>query len=121
MRAIQPDLRENFNRCKNRLMAGLREAKKARTRLAISDVATRLFAERGFERVTLAEIAEAADVSVKTIFNYFASKEDLFFDRADELIDGIVATIEQRPHGITVTEALHQLLRDNVVPFPGAG
>jgi AcrR family transcriptional regulator len=102
-------------------MAGLREAKKERTRQAISNVATQLFAQRGFEHVTLAEIAEASEVSVKTIFNYFASKEDLFFDRADELIEGLVATIEQRAPGVTVTEALHRLLRDNVVPFPGAG
>ena len=64
---------------------GLRERKRLRTRREISDVATRLFVERGFERVTLAEIAEAADVSVKTIFNHFGSKEELFFDRVDEV------------------------------------
>jgi AcrR family transcriptional regulator len=121
MAVIQAKLHKKFNRCKSRVMAGLREAKKARTRQAISNVATRLFAERGFETVTLAEIAEASDVSVKTIFNYFASKEDLFFDRADELIEGLVATIEERAPGTTVTEALYRLLHDNVVPFPGAG
>jgi AcrR family transcriptional regulator len=102
-------------------MAGLRETKKARTRLAISDIATRMFIERGFEHVTIAQIAAEAEVSIKTVFNYFASKEDLFFDRADELLTGIVATIEQRPPGTTVTQALHGLMRDNLVPFPGAG
>jgi AcrR family transcriptional regulator len=100
---------------------GLRESKKARTRLAISDVATRLFAEHGFEHVTLAQIARAADVSVKTVFNYFASKEDLFFDRAEELLEGLVATIRERPAGQTVLGALHELLTENRVPFRGAG
>jgi len=100
---------------------GLREAKKARTRQAISDIATRLFMERGFEAVTVAEIAAAADVSVKTVFNYFPTKEDLFFDRAAELIGGLEATIRDRAPGVTVAAALHRLLADNLVPFPGTG
>jgi AcrR family transcriptional regulator len=100
---------------------GLRASKKARTRLAISDVATRLFAQHGFEHVTLAQIAEAADVSVKTVFNYFPSKEDLFFDRAEEMIDGLVATITARPAGQTILGALRELLSENRVPFRGAG
>ena len=100
---------------------GLRATKKARTRLAISDVATRLFVARGFEHVTVAEIAAAADVSVKTVFNYFPAKEDLFFDRADELLAGLLRTIAERPAGRTITAALHGLLAENRVPFPGAG
>jgi AcrR family transcriptional regulator len=100
-------------------IAGLRETKKARTRLAISDAATRLFVDRGFEQVTVAEIAEAADVSIKTVFNYFATKEDLFFDRADELIEGLVRTIAERPPGTTVAAALRALLTENLVPFAG--
>lgn len=100
---------------------GLRETKKARTRQAISDVATRLFAEHGFEQVTVAQIAAAADVSVKTVFNYFPAKEDLFFDRADELVAGLEHVIAQRPAGVTITEALRRLCADNRVPFPGAG
>ena len=64
-------------------MNGLRERKKAETRQAISDVATRLFEARGFEAVTVAEIAAAANVSAKTVFNYFPAKEDLFFDAKD--------------------------------------
>src|SRR6476469_1985072 len=89
-----------------RIGAGLRETKKARTRLAISDAATQLFVERGFEQVTVAEIAEAADVSVKTVFNYFPAKEDLFFDRADELLAGLLRTIAERPEARTITTAL---------------
>jgi AcrR family transcriptional regulator len=100
---------------------GLRESKKARTRQAISDVATRLFAEHGFEAVTLAQIAQASDVSVKTVLNYFPTKEDLFFDRADELIQGLLATITERDPGQTILGALHALLVENRVPFRGAG
>jgi AcrR family transcriptional regulator len=100
---------------------GLRATKKARTRLAISDVATRLFVARGFEHVTVAEIAAAADVSVKTVFNYFPAKEDLFFDRAGELLAGLLRTIADRPHGQRITAALHGVLAENQVPFPGTG
>ena len=68
--------------------AGRRERKKAELRRAISDVATRMFVERGFDAVTLAEVAEAADVSIKTIFNHFGSKEELFLDRDAEVSAG---------------------------------
>jgi AcrR family transcriptional regulator len=59
---------------------GRRERKKQQTRQAISDVATTLFFERGFDAVTVAEVAAAADVAVQTVFNHFPAKEDLFFD-----------------------------------------
>jgi len=101
--------------------SGLREANKARTRLAISNVATRLFVQRGFENVTVAEIAEAAHVSVKTVFNYFSTKEELFFDRADEVRDAIVAAISERPQGVTVLQSLHELLTERRVPFDDSG
>jgi AcrR family transcriptional regulator len=64
---------------------GLRDRKKEVTRQAISDVATRLFVERGFEKVSVAEIALEANVARKTVFNYFPRKEDLVFDREEEL------------------------------------
>jgi AcrR family transcriptional regulator len=72
-------------------MNGLRERKKAETRQTISDVATRLFEARGFEPVTVAEIAAAANVSAKTVFNYFPAKEDLFFDAEDAVRDALVS------------------------------
>lgn len=100
---------------------GLRARKKRRTRLEISDVATRLFAEHGFEEVTLADIAAVADVSVKTIFNYFGSKEELYFDRAGELQRIFETTIADRAAGTTVLFAVRRLLVDNVMPFPGRG
>ena len=99
--------------------AGLRERKKARTRQAISDVATAMFMERGFEAVTLAEIAEAADVSVKTVFNYFGAKEDLFLDREAEIFGAITGAISGRPPGRTITGALGALLADNRIPAGG--
>lgn len=124
--------RKTYNWCKNRVMArfgappppppaGLREAKKARTRQAISDVATALFVERGFEAVTVAEIAAAADVSVKTVFNYFPAKEDLFFDRAAELERALAAAITERAPGVTVSASLRELFAANRAPFPGLG
>jgi AcrR family transcriptional regulator len=62
-------------------MEGRRERKKQQTRQVISDVATALFLERGFDAVTVAEVARAADVAVQTVFNHFPAKEDLFFDQ----------------------------------------
>ncbi len=98
---------------------GLRERKKARTRQAISDIATAMFMERGFEAVTLAEIAEAADVSVKTVFNYFGSKEELFLDREAEIFAAITGAIAGRPPGRSITEALAAQLADNRIPAGG--
>jgi AcrR family transcriptional regulator len=102
-----------------RVAAGLRERKKARTRRAISDTATRMFMERGFEAVTLAEIAEAADVSVKTVFNYFGCKEQLFLDREGEIFAAITASIADRPEGSAITEALGAQLGDHRIPAGG--
>ena len=87
---------------------GLRERKKARTRLAISNVATKMFIERGFDDVTVAEVAAAADVSVATIFNYFETKEELFFDREGEVMEAQRRCILERKAGETVTSALHR-------------
>ena len=74
---------------------GLRELKKMKTRQAIADCATGMFIKRGFDHVTVAEVAEAADVSEKTVFNYFTTKEDLFFD--DVALDQVVTLGEVRP------------------------
>jgi AcrR family transcriptional regulator len=100
---------------------GLRQSNKARTRLSISDTATRLFIEHGFEHVTVAQIAEAARVSVKTVFNYFPSKEDLFFDRADEVRDVLLAALRDRPADLPMLESLRAVLADRLVPFDADG
>ena len=62
-------------------MTGLRERKKEQTRRHIAETARRLFTERGFDQVTIAEVAQAADVAVQTVFNYFPTKEDLVYWR----------------------------------------
>jgi AcrR family transcriptional regulator len=103
------------------LAPGLRERKKAMTRRAISDAATRLFMERGFDAVTLAEVGEAAGVSIKTIFNYFGSKEELFLDREAELREAILAAVAARPAGRTITEALAALLAEHRIPVATDG
>jgi AcrR family transcriptional regulator len=83
---------------------GLRERKKRATRDAIAASARRLFAERGFDAVTVAEIAAAADVSEKTVFNHFATKEDLVFAGGEERLAQLQADIAQRPPGTSVLE-----------------
>lgn len=75
---------------------GVRERKKRETRAAISRVATLLFYERGFDAVTLDDVARAARVSKMTVFNYFARKEDLMFDREAEGMAQLRSTLEQR-------------------------
>ena len=93
---------------------GLRERKKKATRELISDIATRLFAERGFEQVTVEEVAAAANISKMTVFNYFARKEDLFFDRSDEAQQLAAAALLGRGHRppITALRALaHELVQ----------
>lgn len=93
---------------------GLRERKKQATRAHIAAVATAAFAARGFDHVTVAEIAEAAGVSKMTVFNYFPRKEDLLLDQhADRLAD-LQRVITERPAGVPVVAAMrrhqHELL-----------
>jgi AcrR family transcriptional regulator len=89
---------------------GLRERKKERTRQAIAEAARRLFAERGFEGVTVAEIARAADVAEKTVFNYFPTKEDLFYSRLEAFEEELLAAVRERPSGESVLAAFRGFL-----------
>ncbi|HWX95758.1 MAG TPA: TetR family transcriptional regulator [Solirubrobacteraceae bacterium] len=84
---------------------GLRERKKQQTRDRIRSVARELFIERGFERVTVAEVALAADVSEATAFNYFPTKEDLFFGGLEEFEEQLLDAIRLRDPGETVLTA----------------
>jgi len=88
---------------------GLRETKKLATRHQIADEAMRLFATKGFDHVTVAQIAAAAEVSEKTVFNYFATKEDIFFDEVPDRLRMLTDAIRSRPPGMTVLESLKQM------------
>lgn len=101
---------------------GLRERKKRETRQRISDIATGLFLERGFNAVTIAEIAEVANVSVNTVYNYFPAKEDLFFDREAEVIDRPSKLVRERAPGESAARAILGALRRDIVernPYVG--
>jgi AcrR family transcriptional regulator len=89
---------------------GLREMKKNRTRQLIADTAWRLFADRGFDRVTIADVAREAEVAEATIRNYFASKEDLFYGRLEAFGTQMVEAIGRRKAGEPVLVAFQRFL-----------
>jgi|SRR5215211_192289 len=89
---------------------GLRERKKQRTRQLIADTARRLFAERGFEAVTVAEIAREAEVAQATVFNYFPAKEDLFYSRLEAFEEQLLTAIRERRPGQSVLAAFSDFL-----------
>ncbi|TXS38086.1 TetR/AcrR family transcriptional regulator [Streptomyces sp. OR43] len=93
---------------------GLRERKKRQTRQYLSDVATGLFLERGFDAVTIAEIARAADVSVNTVYNYFPTKEDLFLDRSQGVVERLSRYVRGRDKGESAADAVLRELRVQV-------
>jgi AcrR family transcriptional regulator len=96
--------------------AGLRERKKQQTREKIEQVALKLFAERGYDHTTLAEIAEAADVSPRTIFGYFESKEHILFCEEGSFLTRLTEMLDQRPPGSTTVDALREFISS--VPAP---
>ncbi|MFC4908873.1 TetR/AcrR family transcriptional regulator [Actinomadura gamaensis] len=92
---------------------GRRERKKAATRRALADAALKLFLERGYDAVGVREIAEAADVSVTTLFKHFPDgKEALLFDQDADREAMLVRAVRDRPAGTSVPGALLDLLRD---------
>ncbi|MBO0815767.1 MAG: TetR family transcriptional regulator [Actinobacteria bacterium] len=92
---------------------GLRELKKEQTRQLIADTAWRLFADRGFDGVTVAEIAREARVAEATVFNYFASKEDLFYGRLGAFAARLTGAVSTRPAGEPVLAAFRRALLDD--------
>jgi AcrR family transcriptional regulator len=90
---------------------GLRERKKQQTRELLAETARRLFSERGFERVSVAEIAREADVSEKTVFNYFPTKEDLVYWRLESFEEELLETIRSRAPGESVLDAFGRFVR----------
>jgi AcrR family transcriptional regulator len=91
---------------------GLRERKKQQTRQAIADAAKRLFLERSFDRVSVAEVARAADVSEQTVFNYFPTKEDLVYERMDTFEHELLDAVRQRPEGESPLRAFARFILD---------
>jgi AcrR family transcriptional regulator len=89
---------------------GLRERKKQQTRELIADTARRLFTERGFESVTVAQIAQAADVAEATVFNYFPTKEDLFYSRLEAFEEDLLTAVRERGPGVSVLDAFRDFL-----------
>ncbi|MGY0230910.1 TetR/AcrR family transcriptional regulator [Longispora urticae] len=103
----------------------LRERKKQQTKQSISDVATRMFIERGFDAVTISEIAAAAQVAKMTVTNYFPRKEDLALDLSDAFTGSLARTVADRPEGESAFGALRRDFlaavdrEDPVVGFAG--
>ena len=85
---------------------GRRERKKARTRQTLADEALRLFLERGFDAVTVTEVADAADVAASTLFTYFPTKESLLFSADAAIGAGFVEAVTGRDADTGVLQAL---------------
>ncbi|SFF50482.1 DNA-binding transcriptional regulator, AcrR family [Blastococcus tunisiensis] len=94
-----------------------RALKKARTREHIRTVAQRMFAEGGFDAVTIADIARTADVAVQTVFNHFATKEELFFDGRVPWVEGPATAVRDRAPGISPLTALRRHLVEGAGHF----
>ena len=84
---------------------GLRERKKQQTRQLIADAAWRLFLERGFDQVPVADVAREADVSEATVYNYFPTKEDLVYHRMQAFEEELLSALAGRPAGESIVEA----------------
>jgi AcrR family transcriptional regulator len=98
---------------------GRRERKKLATRRTIADAAMRLFLERGFDTVTVAEIAEAADVAVSTVFKHFHSKEAIAFARDPAIEAELEHAVTQRPAGVSIARSLRNFLVDSPALIAG--
>ena len=90
---------------------GLRERKKRAARQGIATAARRLFAERGYDAVTVSEVAAAADVSEKTVFNHFPTKEELAFAGRADRLRALVGELSDRPAGTPVLDVFRAATR----------
>ena len=93
---------------------GLRERKRRLTRHLISDTATAMFASRGFDAVKVSEVADRVNVSMKTLYNYFPTKESMVLDDADELIESLATALRDRPAAMAITDAFVGALEANM-------
>ena len=92
------------------LQPGLRERKKQQTRETIARAAHELFAERGYHATTLPDIAQAADVSTRTIFAYFPSKEDILFSDFPVMKEALARALAERPDGVGTLETVREFI-----------
>jgi len=95
-------------------IGGLRERKKRQTRQMISDTATLLFLERGFDKVRVAEVAEACGVSEKTVFNYFPTKESLVLDQEENMAAQVRRALTPDAGGRSLVDGAVEVVVDNV-------
>ncbi|MFD1938639.1 MULTISPECIES: TetR/AcrR family transcriptional regulator [Nonomuraea] len=94
-----------------------RERKKAATRQAIADAALELFLERGYDQVSISDIADAADVSKTTVFKHFTGKEALVFDQDQDQEAELITVVRQRPAGQSILDALREHALDTLPPI----
>ncbi len=92
-------------------MTGLRETKKRQTRETIAQAAADLFRDRGFSAVTVDDVAAAANVSRQTVFNYFPTKEQMLFDRDEEIEAALLALVRDQSDGASLVGAFRQHTR----------
>ena len=97
------------------MATGLRELKKARTRQLIADTAARLFAEHGYERVAVSDVAREAEVAEQTVYNYFPTKKRLVTDREQQVQDRLCDLIRSRAAGTTPVAAVRDFVLDKAV------
>src|SRR5258708_27634748 len=97
---------------------GLRERKKQQTRQQIFEAAHRLFSERSFDSVTVADVARASDVSEVTVFNYYPNKEDLFFAGMQFFYEHLLEAARTRPRRAPAIKALRRALLDRAPNLP---
>ncbi len=93
--------------------AGLRERKKQHTRDLIAQAARRLFSTHGFDAVTVADVAREADVSRKTVFNYFPTKEDLFYSGLELFEERLLDVVRSRTSGESIVAAFARFVTES--------
>jgi AcrR family transcriptional regulator len=93
------------------VVAGLRERKKARTREALRDAAMELFSRQGFDGTTVEEIADACEVSPRTFFRYFPTKEDVLFGDSEQRCGALIEVLAVQPLDVAPLEAIHAAMR----------
>ena len=97
--------------------SGLRERKKLETRHRLADVAARLFAEVGYDAVSMSDVARAADVSEQTVYNYFPSKPELVLDQDEEILERFRHVVRDRPAESTPADALLIVVLEDIERF----